>query len=70
MIKKTYKKGYLSVLSNSKGTKKSVYIAERKDGFSAIYSSSGKTLKNKIKNPDKYAVLLAKKGHKKVSFRD
>ena len=71
MAKRYNKKGYLKSVTNTKGRKKPAYIAQTvRSGFVAKYSGSNKLIKKNIKNPEKYATTLARKGHKKVSFRD
>ena len=70
-IKKFYKKGYLSKIVNPLGKKKAVYIYQgRKDGFSASYVGSNTRIKGSSRNAEAYASKLAKKGHKKVTFKD
>jgi len=70
-IKEKRKNGYLSEVINPCGKKKSVYIYQgRKSGFSVKYTTSGRSISGSSNNAEALARKLAKKGHKKVTFRD
>jgi len=68
---KKYKSGYLNEVINPKGKKRSVYLFQGdRRGYTAAYSSTHRRLSGSSMNAERYAVRLAKKGHKKVTFRD
>ena len=70
-LKEKRKNGYLDEVINPCGKKPSVYIYQgMKPGFSAKYSKSGRTIKETSRNAESFARKLARKGHKKVTFRD
>lgn len=69
MRKYSYKKGFLSKITNPRGTRNSVYIAETKEGYTARYTKSGRKIGFVKKDPEKYAYRLSK-FHKRVSIRD
>lgn len=71
-IKVKRKKGFISNVINTEGTKKSLTISENLKGWVIRYSSSGKIYKQlgNISEIEKKAVALAKKGHKSIRFMD
>ena len=69
-IKESFSKGFLTKVSNPKGTKPAVYISQGKNGFTAKYTKSNKAISGSSKNAESLARKLAKKGHKTVTFRD
>jgi len=70
-LKEKYKNGYLDEVVNPCGKKPSVYIYQgKKPGFSARYVKSGRAIPGSSRNAEAYARKLARKGHKKVIFRD
>jgi hypothetical protein len=70
-LKEKRKNGFLDEVVNPCGKKQSVYIYQgRKPGFSAKYVESGREIPGSSRNGDAYARKLAKKGHRKVTFRD
>lgn len=69
-LRKQYKSGYLSKVSNPKGKKASIYIAQGRKGFSASYSKTNKGISGSSKSAEGLAIRLAKRGHKIVTFRD
>ena len=65
------KKGFVSEVSNKCGNRKPVEIFQgSKSGFSARYVGSKRNLSETGRNDEAFAKKLAKKGHKKVVFRD
>ena len=70
-LKEKYKNGYLNEVINPFGKRPAIYIYQgAKPGFSASYLKSGRTIVGSSRNAEAYARKLAKKGHKRVIFRD
>lgn len=70
-LKSTYENGYLSSISNPKGKKKSVYVAEGLKGYSANYSKSFRKVRNSSgRSAEALARRLAKRGHRRVYIKD
>ena len=71
MIKKYYdKRKFLQIVVNNLGLRKPVYIAETMKGYTAKFEKSHKVISTVKSNPEAFAVKLAKRGHRTVSFRD
>ena len=65
------KNGFLKEVKNPSGKKPGVYIFQgSRPGFSARYIKSQRILPSSSKNAEGFARTLARKGHKKVIFRD
>lgn len=47
-----------------------VYIAQTKDGWTSYYTSNNRPIGLVNSNPENYAKILAKRGHKTVTIRD
>ena len=63
--------GLLQEVINPRGNKAPVYIFQgSKPGFSAKYVKSHKNIPGSHRNAEAYARRLAKRGHRKVFFRD
>jgi len=70
-LKEKRKNGFLDEVVNPCGKKPSVYIYQgMKPGFSAKYVKSGRSIPGSSRNAEAFARKLAKKGHRKVVFRD
>lgn len=68
-LKFKFKKGFLNEVKNPLGKKPSVVIFQGvKPGFSARFVKSKRNLKGSSSDAEKFALRLAKKGHKKVTF--
>ena len=67
-----YRHGYLSEISNVRGKKPGVYIFQgMKPGFSASYIKGHKMVKIKSsRSAEALARKLARRGHRKIIFRD
>ena len=65
------RRGFLQSVSNPKGTKKCAYVYEgMNSGYSARYSTSGRTINVRSRSAETLARKLARSGHKRVSIRD
>jgi len=70
-LKEKHRNGFLHEVANPCGKKPSVYIYQgMKPGFSAKYVKSGRSIPGSSRNAEDLARKLAKKGHRKVVFRD
>jgi len=69
-LKENWKNGYLNEVVNPCGKKPSVYLYQGiKPGYSAEYVRSHRSIPGSSRNAEAYARKLAKKGHRRVSFR-
>lgn len=70
-LKMKRRNGYLDEVVNPHGKRPSVYIYQgMKPGFSAKYTKTGRLIRGSSRDAEAYAIRLAKKGHRKVTFRD
>jgi len=68
-LKGKVKNGYLQEVRNPYGKRPRVEIFQGgKPGFSARYYKSKRVIKGTSRNAEAFAIKLAKKGHKKVTF--
>ena len=70
VLKETYKRGYLVKITNSKGTKAPVIVAEGVSGFHARYAKTNRLINVKGRGAESLARRLAKSGHKTVTIFD